>query len=519
MIPRPATVNIGAATFTLEPTTTLAAVPELHGVGEWLRGALGPATGCWLPPVTAASSAGISLTVDSSLPEQGYALRVRPDGVLIAGGGAAGVFYGAQTLRQLLPAAALRRAPVGTGPWTLPTIEIEDAPRFAWRGCLLDVARHFQPVAEVLRFIDLLALHKLNVLHLHLTDDQGWRLPVPKWPRLTTIGSWRRASSVGPSRHGASDGRPHGGYYTADDIREIVAYAAQRHITVVPEIDLPGHTQAAIAAYPWLGNSAVRRQVWTEWGISPHVLNVSDRTLMFCRDVLDVVCDLFPSEVIGIGGDECPKDEWRASSAVRARLASLRLPDEEALQGWFMAQLIRHLAARGRRGYAWDDVLTGGVPQDTLIAAWRGPRATVDAARSGHQVIACPTDSTYLDYRQSNRSDEPIPVGPLLDLDGVYGFEPVPAELTDDEAARVIGVQAALWTEHLDSARALDYAAFPRLCAFAEVAWGKHRDDLADFAGRLDVHKGRLTALGVEYRPDGGPLPWQTRPDARGWPR
>jgi hexosaminidase len=452
--------------------------------------------------------------VDTSVPAEGYTLEVTASGVEIVGGSPAGVFYGLQTLRQLRPPESLRKA--GAEPGAVPFVRITDAPRFPWRGVLLDVARHFMPVADVLRFVDLIAFHKLNVLHLHLTDDQGWRVEVPGWSRLTTVGSWRARSMLGAAAHGRYDARPHGGFYTAEDLREIVAYAAERHVTVLPEIDMPGHMQAAIAAYPRLGNGA-EPTVREAWGISSHVLNVSDATLGFCRDVLDAVCDIFPSPVIGIGGDECPHDEWRASAAAQDRIRAAGLSGERELHGWFVGQMAAHLRERGRRAYGWDEIMSGGAPPDAIVAAWRGVEPAQLAARSGHDVVSCPDMSVYLDYRQSDDPGEPTPVGTLLTLADVYAFDPVPPGLTAAESQHVIGAQANIWTEHMESARRVDYMAFPRLCAFAEVVWGP--SDFADFSARLDRHLPRLDALGVNYRPRSGPRPWDARPDAPGKPR
>jgi hexosaminidase len=383
-----------------------------------------------------------------------------------------------------------------------------------WRGCLLDVARHFLPKADVLRLVDLLAVHKMNVLHLHLTDDQGWRLEVRRYPELTRVGAWRRESMVGPG--GPFDGRPHGGFYPQDDIREIVAYAAERFVTVVPEVDVPGHSQAAIAAYPFLGNGSGPVDVCTEWGVSSRVLNVSDETLDFYRGVLDEVLELFPSPYVCLGGDECPKDEWQASPHAQARMRELGLADEDELQSWFLTQLSSYLIERGRRPYGWDEILDGGLPPGAVVASWRGTAGAVAAARAGHDVVLCPTASAYLDYRQSDRPDEPVPVGTLLRLEDVYAFDPVPPEVAAVGAERVLGAQCNVWTEHLPSVRAVDYAAFPRLCAFAETVWSPAGRDLGDFRTRLAAHQPRLDALGVEYRHDDGPLPWQTRPDVPG---
>ena len=507
MIPRPVSVVAGSGSCTLRPGAPASAGPGLGGVAAWLRETL-PA-GC----------GGVGLRIDPARHPEGYALTTGPDGVDIAGGSAAGVFYGVQTLRQLLPPATLRRAPIPDGPPSLPSVRIEDEPRFAWRGVMLDVARHFMPVSDVLRFVDLAAFHKLNVLHLHLTDDQGWRIEVPGRPRLTSVGGWRSSTMLGSRMHGRYDGRPHGGFYTADDLREIVAYAAARFVTVVPEVDMPGHMQAAVAAYPELGNGFAG-PARTAWGVSTHVLNPGAEALDFCRAVLDHICDIFPSPLIGIGGDECPTAEWETSPAALAEIARLGLAGADAVQPWFTARLAEHLATRGRRVYGWDEVLAGGAPAGAVIAAWRGVEPTRVAARAGHEVVACPDISVYFDYRQSDEPGEPTPVGTLLTLAGVYAFEPVPADLSPAEAALVIGGQANVWTEHMESARRVDYMTYPRLCALAEAVWSPAGTrDFADFSARLEPHLARLDALGVNYRPPSGPRPWDARPDAPGHPR
>ena len=465
-------------------------------------------------------------SIDPSLPHEAYTLEVGTDGhnpVKVTGGSEAGVFYGIQTLRQLLPPASLRSGGDSSEtPWEVPVQQIHDAPRFAWRGVMLDVARHFMPLHDMLRFVELAAFHKLNVLHLHLTDDQGWRLPVDKWPRLTTVACWRKRSMLGSTKHGKYDARPHGGFYSKEDLKELVSFAAQRHITVVPEIDMPGHVQAVVSAYPELGNGA-QPDVREAWGISTHVLNMSDKAMEFCRDALDAVCEIFPGKLIGIGGDECPHDEWKANPDVQALMKELGLPDESALHGWFVGQMSDHLHSLGRRPFGWDEILAGGdaTPTDVLIAAWRGPEPTKIAAQRGFEVVACPDVYVYLDYRQSAEKDEPTPVGTMLTVEDVYAFEPVPEGLTKEEERRVIGAQANIWTEHIESARRVDYMAYPRLCAFAEVAWGKPSDKSAAeaFDKRLEEHLARLDALGVNYRPLTGPRPWDARPDAPGNPR
>ncbi|GIF03484.1 beta-N-acetylhexosaminidase [Actinoplanes siamensis] len=514
LVPRPGLAASGEGAFELGPATPLDAAAGLAGVATWLRGALGPATSCHLSP----GPGGIRLRLDPQLSAEEYELVIGPAGLDIRGGAEAGVFYGAQTLRQLLPPVTLRRARLAGGPWAVPAGRIRDAPRFRWRGVLLDVARHFMPVSDVLRLIDLLAFHKLNVLHLHLTDDQGWRIEVPGWPRLTSVGAWRPATMLGARQHERYDQRPHGGYYSDDDLREIVAYAAERHVTVVPEVDMPGHMQAAVAAYPELGNGYAG-PVRAGWGVSPHVLNLGPQALDFCRAVLDHLCDLFPGELIGIGGDECPPGEWCDSPVAQARIRAEGLAGQERLQPWFTARMAEHLAGRGRRVFGWDEILVGGAPPGAVIAAWRGAGPAARAARAAHEVVSCPDTSVYLDYRQSDDPAEPTPVGTLLTLAEVYAFDPVPPGLTTDEADLVLGGQANLWTEHMESARRVDYQAFPRLCAFAETVWGPAGRDFAEFSTRLPAHLERLDALGVNYRPPTGPRPWDGRPDAPGHPR
>jgi hexosaminidase len=432
-------------------------------------------------------------------PPEGYRLEITQDWVTVDCSDDAGEFYARQTLRQLIGPQAFRS--VYSGQSTLPCGVVTDRPRFGWRGCLLDVARNFRTKAEVLRFVDLLAAHKLNVLNLHLTDDQGWRIEVPGFPRLTEVGGWRTGSMAGRHDGPERDGRPHGGFYTGDDLREIVAYAAARAVTVVPEIDIPGHARAAIAAYPELGPGEPY-EVWTGWGISTSLLNTEESTVDFFRAVFDEVLDIFPSSVIGLGGDEVPG----ATDA----------------HGRFVRQIVEHLHSRGRQALCWDEVLEiGDLPHPVVIGSWRGEDAGVRAAADGHQVVMCPEQHVYLDHRQSDHPDEPIPVGYLHTLEDVYAYEPIPADLPESRRGQLLGTQAQVWTEHLDSVRRVDYASFPRLSAFAEVAWSPAGSrNYAEFLTRLrEHHLPRLDALGVEYRPLDGPHPWQTRPGVPGRPR
>ncbi|MFU9036546.1 MULTISPECIES: beta-N-acetylhexosaminidase [Streptomyces] len=529
LIPAPLSIDApSGSAVRLGPDTALAAVPGTEDTALWLRATLGDAFGLPLPPGSADATDTLALALDPALPAEGYRLEADARwGVRITGGGPAGVFWGAQTLRQLLGPHAFRRAPLTPGrPAALPQLTVEDAPRFGWRGLLLDVARHFLPKDGVLRYLDLLAAHKLNVLHLHLTDDQGWRIEIRRYPKLTGTGAWRARTKLGHRASPLWDERPHGGYYTQDDIREIVAYAARRHITVVPEIDVPGHSQAAIAAYPELGNTDVidttSLKVWDTWGVNPNVLAPTDTTLRFYEHVLEEVLALFPSRFVHIGGDECPKDQWRASATARARIAELGLAGEDELQSWFIRHFDRWLADRGRRLIGWDEILEGGLAEGAAVSSWRGYAGGVAAAKSGHDVVMCPEQQVYLDHRQDPSPDEPVPIGYVRTLEDVYRFEPVPPELTAEQAAHVLGTQANAWTEVMDSQQRLDYQVFPRLAAFAEVAWSHlpapADRDHQDFLRRMAVHYGRLDALGVDYRPPGGPRPWQKRPGVLGRP-
>ncbi|MFI5754431.1 beta-N-acetylhexosaminidase [Streptomyces sp. NPDC051569] len=548
----------GGDRFPLDSETLIEASPGTEGVAQWFRTTVGAATG--LPfagdrPGAGGADGGtgdnrivleISPDIDRELGPEGYRITVDGYEIRIEGGSAAGVFWGTQTLRQMLGPDAFRRAPVLPGrEWTVPMTVIEDAPRFAWRGMMLDVARHFLPKDDVLRCLDLLAAHKLNVFHFHLTDDQGWRVEIKRHPKLTDIGAWRSRTKWGHRASELWDEKPHGGYYTQDDIREIVAYAAERHITVVPEIDIPGHSQAAIAAYPELGNTDVidtaSLTVWDTWGINANVLAPTDNTLRFYEDVFAEVLELFPSPFIHVGGDECVKDQWKSSPTAQARIAEEGLADEDGLQSWFIRHFDTWLTARGRRLIGWDEILEGGsrvteqgirapgsgttefgLAPGAAVSSWRGYGGGIAAARAGHDVVMCPEQQVYLDHRQAAGDDEPMPIGYVRTLEDVYRFEPVPPQLTEDEAVHVLGTQANVWTEVMQDRSRVDYQVFPRLAAFAEVAWSvlpaPAERDFADFEWRMEEHYRRLDALGVEYRPPGGPLPGQRRPGVLGRP-
>ncbi|MER5775925.1 beta-N-acetylhexosaminidase [Streptomyces sp. NPDC002039] len=515
----------------------LVADPGTRGAARRLRAELGAATGWEFPaPVAGAAHAGrtvIRLALRPDIARAGaesYEVHVTRDLVLLEGGDPAGLYWAVQTLRQLLGPDAYRRAPAAPGRvWRLPVGDLADGPRFGWRGLMLDVARHFMPKDGVLRYIDLLAAHKLNVLHLHLTDDQGWRVEIERYPRLTEVGAWRPRSRWGHRASPLWNETPHGGFYTRDDIREIVAYAAERHVRVVPEIDVPGHSQAAIAAYPELGNTDVvdtaALGVWDDWGICENVLAPTEAVLRFYEGVFEELLELFPAEVspfVHVGGDECPKAQWRASRAAQARIRELGVDGEDGLQAWFIRHFDGWLAERGRRLIGWDEILEGGLAPGAAVSSWRGYAGGVAAAEAGHDVVMCPEQQVYLDHRQAPGEDEPMPIGYVRSLADVYRFEPVPPKLSPEAAAHVLGAQANVWTEVTENQSRVDYQVFPRLAAFAEVVWSRLPEpaerDWAGFEARMATHYARLDALGVDYRPPGGPLPRQRRPGVLGRP-
>ncbi|MET4642691.1 hexosaminidase [Streptomyces atratus] len=532
LIPAPVSVgDQGRCGFLMDRATTITGQDGTESTERWLRSTLGAAFGLSLPPGAEGKDNTILLRIDPALEPEGYRLSTGTgQSVVITGGSPAGVFWGAQTLRQLLGPEAFRRAPVSDGVRaSVPFADIEDRPRFSWRGMMLDVSRHFLPKDDVLRYLDLLAAHKLNVFHFHLTDDQGWRVEIKRYPKLTEVGSWRSRTKHGHRASELWDETPYGGHYTQDDIREIVAYAAERHIRVVPEIDIPGHSQAAISAYPELGNTDVidttALSVWDTWGVSPNVLAPTDNTLRFFEGVFEELLDLFPaatSPFIHVGGDECRKDQWKESPTAQARIRELGLADEDELQSWFIRHFDRWLTARGRRLIGWDEILEGGLPDGAAVSSWRGYAGGIAAAEAGHDVVMCPEQQVYLDHRQDGGPDEPMPIGYVRTLEDVFRFDPVPPGLTEEAAGHILGTQANVWTEVMQNRSRVDYQVFPRLAAFAEVAWSAlpapADRDFVDFERRMTAHYARLDALGVEYRPPGGPLPWQRRPGVLGRP-
>jgi hexosaminidase len=502
LIPRPAGLTAGSGYLRVGDRTEILADAESHAAAALLAALLPPVAGAPRPVGRARSQPGhdtIALAVDgtrSDLGSEGYELTVTPRHATLTGSDPRGVVWGVQTVRQLLALDTGQAA-------SLPAVTIRDQPSFAWRGLHLDVVRHFFPVAFLERLLDLMALYKLNTFHWHLTDDQGWRVEVRSRPRLTEVGARRSATPLPHDRH-QSDGTPYSGHYTQDQVRQVVAYAAARGITVVPEIEMPGHALAALASYPELGCRGAGYEVGTSWGIKSEVLCAGrESTFSFLEEVLSEVLELFPSPFIHVGGDECPKQSWRACPHCQARRAAEGLRDEDELQSWFIRRMGEWLAARGRRLVGWDEILEGGLAAGATVMSWRGIDGGVAAAASGHDVVMSPNTHCYFDYYQSrDTAAEPPAIGGHLPLEQVYDFDPIPAAIAGAHAGHVLGVQGNIWTEYIATPAQVEYMAFPRALALAEVGWTPAaRRSAAHFQERLRGHLPLLDRLGVHYRP------------------
>jgi hexosaminidase len=502
--------------YELDEQTTIGcaavAVDCAHLLREYLD-----VTGLPLPVHTDGPPAGITLQLtagDSSQGGDGYRLSARPDGVTISAPSTTGLLHGIQTLRQLLPPEVFAATPQPGVVWQIPCVEINDSPRFGWRGSLLDVGRWHLPMDYLYRYVETLAVHKFNRFHLHLTEDQGWRFEVKKYPRLTEVGAWRSESSLGPPRTQRFDGIPHGGFYTQQELRDLVGFAARRGIEVIPEVDLPGHVTAAIAAYPALGNRSDPIAVASAWGIHSSVLNIEEPTLDFVEAVIDEVLDVFPSPWVHIGGDECPTTEWAASAAVQERVRRLGLGGVDQIQSWFTNRISAHLRANGRTAIVWDEAVADDLADDTIVMAWRSERHGIDAAERGYRVIMSPQQRTYFDWAETDDPAEPVGQPGVTTLQRVYAYDPSPPHLSDIVCHNIIGTQGQLWTEYLPTPQRVDGRAYPRLCALAERAWSTEVSDYTDFIDRLTAHAQRLTAAGVALR-DSTRRPRTGGPDCR----
>ncbi|GAB3510152.1 family 20 glycosylhydrolase [Spirosoma knui] len=545
IIPRPAQLEPRTGEFVLSRTTTIRipeGLPELKAIADSLARHLNRTTGLGITVqnITRQALPGNSIqfitSLDTTLGDEGYRIDATDQLITVDANKPKGFFYAVQTLYQLLPPVVLKKesgtenqlptatntAPPASNPslqtFTIPACRIQDQPRYVYRGLHLDVCRHFFPVAFIKKYIDLMAFHKFNTFHWHLTDDQGWRIEIKKYPKLTQVGAQRRETIVGHYDEydpQVFDGKPYGGFYTQDEVREVVRYAAAKYITVVPEIELPGHALAALAAYPELGCSGGPYQVATKWGVFPDVFCPYEKTFTFLQDVLTEIMALFPGKYIHIGGDECPKESWRRSAFSQQLIKREKLKNEHGLQSYFITRIDKFVTSKGRRIIGWDEILEGGLSPNATVMSWRGTKGGIEAARQRHDVIMTPGQYCYFDHYQGDPAQEPMAFGGSLPLSLVYSYNPTPANLSAAEAKHILGAQGNLWTEYLETADQVEYMVWPRAAALAEVVWTPlAQKNYDDFSRRLLMHVERLANLNVNYArtfydvtPSAKPLP------------
>ncbi|TGX56281.1 beta-hexosaminidase [Sphingomonas gei] len=493
LLPLPAELHGESGSFALGARTALlvpAGDPGARVAAERFAALIAETRGLKLAIGSRERAGSIRFVRAATGKAESYRLEVMPGGAVITAGDDAGLLYGAVTLWQ-----AMTQAP-GKGAVSVPAFGVADAPRFGWRGLMLDSARHFQSPAYVRKLIDWMAVNKLNTLHWHLVDDQGWRIEIKKYPKLTAISGWRHPATAA----GAPQLPQVGGFYSQDEIRSIVAYAAQRNVTIVPEIEMPGHALAAIRAYPELGTGVpIPPGTESDWGVFPWLYNLDDKTFGFLEDVLDEVITLFPSRYVHVGGDEATKEQWKGSATIQARMKALGIKDEAALQAAFMRRIGEHLTRRGRKLIGWDEILEGGeVPPDATITSWRGVEGAITAAKAGHDAVLSPSPTLYFDHRQGAGDNEPPGRLDVMDLRAIYNFEPVPAEVPAAQQHHILGLQANLWAEHIRTEERSAWMTFPRASAIAEIGWSaKAPRDYGAFVDRLIPQLDRMRPLGL----------------------
>lgn len=509
IIPKPEKLTMAKGRFMVSPNTKIISVAGLAQEAEYLSDLLGTVSGINLVIDTAANGKGnITLKLDNTIDNtEGYELSVKYDAIVISGKTATGVFYGIQSLRQLLP-AEIEADDNNIVELTIPAVEISDSPRYVYRGMHLDVGRHFFPVASVKKYIDLISMHKMNTFHWHLTEDQGWRIEIKKYPRLTEVGGFRKGTAIGlagtVNAPYTYDDVPYGGFYTQEEIKEVVAYATARHITVIPEIELPGHSLAALAAYPQFGNTKGPYEVGKRWGIFTEIYAPTEETFKFLEDILTEVMALFPSKYIHIGGDEALKNEWEESAFAQEVIKREGLKDEHELQSYFIGRIEKFLNANGRNIIGWDEILEGGLAPNATVMSWRGIDGGIAAAKQHHTVIMTPGTYCYFDYYQvgeEERKNEPVTGSEKhVSVEKVYSYEPTPSELTAEEGKYILGAQGNVWTEYMPTWDRVEYQVLPRMTALSEVVWSsKESRDWEDFHKRLQYIVKRYDALGYNY--------------------
>ena len=508
LVPLPREVQTAAGTYALPQKISIyAKSKDEQNVAGLLKEML-TALGKTATLTTNRPAAQIVLLTAPTSNAEGYQLVVDKAGIRITAAGGAGLFYGSQTLLQLLPALPGTTRAAATA--RVPYVRIADEPAFRWRGGMLDVSRHFFPVSFVKKYIDFLAAYKLNTFHWHLTDDQGWRIEIKKYPKLTQVSAFRKETLIGAQQlfKGPADFKydatPYGGFYTQEQIRDVVAYAQRRYVTIVPEIEMPGHSVAVLAAYPELACKPGTYETWTMWGVNEDIVCPTEPTFRFFEDVLTEVCALFPGKYVHIGGDEAPKARWQESPAVQEIMKREGYADVEKVQGWFNRRIEKFLAGKGKKLIGWDEILEGGIAPSATVMSWRGEKGGVEAAKMGHDVVMSPTTHLYVNYGQSPQPHspyEPLMIGGYIPLDVIYNYNPLPAELTPAQQQHVLGPQANLWTEYITTPAAAEYMLFPRLLAVSEVAWTPAaRKSYAAFVPRMSQQFARLDQKKINYR-------------------
>ena len=503
VIPRPQSVRVDEGTFCISKDTKVHledASEEMLRIVGFLNEKLSKAAGFELQVVDARPDEDAICFVAAEMPSESYAINVQPATINVEYGDGAGAFYALQTLFQLLPVEIFAQERQKGIDWVVPCCAIEDAPRFQYRGMHLDVCLHYFDFEFLKKYIDVMAAHKVNRFHWHLTEDQGWRLEIKKYPLLTEKGQWRKETVVGSLSSGIYDGIPHGGYYTQEQVKELVKYAADRYVTIIPEIELPGHALAAIACYPELSCGLEDHyETATRWGIFKQVYCPKESTFKFLEDVFDEVFELFPSELVHIGGDECPKASWKACPHCQALIKKLGLKDEYELQSYFVTRMEKYINSKGRQIIGWDEILQGGLAPNAKVMSWLGEEGGIKAAQQHHEVVMSPLQKYYLDYWQADPYSEPLAMSGPTTLRTMYDYEPVPEVLTQEERKYIIGVEGCVGTEYMPTPERVEYMAWPRMCAIAETGWTRREKDWDGFVQRLEKHFGRLDGMEVEY--------------------
>ncbi|MHA7841873.1 MAG: beta-N-acetylhexosaminidase [Winogradskyella sp.] len=496
IIPIPNSIELSDSFFTIDENTGVTYDDNLKVSAQFLKNFI--ETGS---QITLKQGNAIQFLIDETLEPEAYKLTVSKKEIKIEASTDQGAFYAVQTLRQLMP-VGLENGAFSENEILIQAVVINDKPQFSYRGMHLDVARHMFSVEFIKKYIDALAMLKLNTFHWHLTDDQGWRIEIKKYTKLQEVAAYRDETLVGhySDQPHQFDGKRYGGYYTQEEVKDIVQYAKERFVTVIPEIEMPGHAQAAIAAYPELGCSDQPVEVAKKWGVFEEIYCPNQKTFAFLEDLLDEVLELFPSKYIHIGGDEAPKTRWKNCEHCQALIKEEGLKDEHELQSYFITKIEKYLNSKGRQIIGWDEILEGGLAPNATVMSWRGTSGAVEAAKSGHNVIMTPTSHCYFDYYQSENDDEPLAIGGFLPLEKVYGFNPIPEELTENERQYVLGAQGNIWTEYIPTEKHLEYMAFPRMLALSEVVWSQpERKNYKDFVSRLENFHQRLDALKMNY--------------------